>query len=136
MRVAVISDVHGNARALEAVLAALEHAGTDALWCLGDTVGYGARPNECCALVESVADLSLAGNHDLVVAGVLGLEEFSHDAAVAARWSREQLDDRSRAWLSNLEPAARVEGLELYHASPRDPLWEYLLSAARALAAP
>jgi predicted phosphodiesterase len=134
MRVAVISDVHGNARALEAVLAALEHAGTDALWCLGDTVGYGARPNECCAVVESAADLSLAGNHDLVVAGVLGLEEFSHDAAVAARWSREQLDDRSGAWLSGLEPQARAEGLELYHASPRDPVWEYVLSEQVALA--
>src|SRR5438105_15876707 len=135
MRVAVISDVHGNARALEAVLAALEHAGTDALWCLGDTVGYGARPNECCALVESAAHLSLAGNHDLVVAGVLGLEEFSHDAAAAARWSREQLDDSAGAWLSGLEPQARAEGLELYHGSPRDPVWEYVLSEHAALAA-
>jgi diadenosine tetraphosphatase ApaH/serine/threonine PP2A family protein phosphatase len=135
MRVAVISDVHGNARALEAVLAALEDAGTDALWCLGDTVGYGARPNECCALVESAADLSLAGNHDLVVAGVLGLEEFSHDAAAAARWSREHLDDRARAWLSGLEPQARAKGLELYHGSPRDPVWEYVLSEHVALAA-
>jgi predicted phosphodiesterase len=134
MRVAVISDVHGNARALQAVLAALEHGATDALWCLGDTVGYGARPNECCALVESAADLSLAGNHDLVVAGVLGLEEFSHDAAAAARWSREQLDATARAWLSGLQPQARVRGLELYHGSPRDPVWEYVLSEDIALA--
>jgi diadenosine tetraphosphatase ApaH/serine/threonine PP2A family protein phosphatase len=135
MRVAVISDVHGNARALEAVLAALEQADTDALWCLGDTVGYGARPNECCALVGSAADLSLAGNHDLVVAGVLGLEEFSHDAAAAARWSRVQLDDAARSWLSGLEPQARAEGLELYHGSPRDPVWEYVLSEYAAVAA-
>ena len=135
MRVAVISDVHGNARALEAVLAALEHAGTDTLWCLGDTVGYGARPNECCALVESAADLALAGNHDLVVAGVLGIAEFSHDAAAAARWSREHLGAAARAWLSGLEPQAEAEGIELYHGSPRDPVWEYVLSEYVAVAA-
>ena len=68
MRVAVISDVHGNARALEAVLATLEHDRPEAIWCLGDTVGYGARPNDCCALVQAMSDLTLAGNHDLVVA--------------------------------------------------------------------
>jgi diadenosine tetraphosphatase ApaH/serine/threonine PP2A family protein phosphatase len=66
---------------------------------------------------------------------VLGLEEFSHDAAAAARWSREHLDDRARAWLSGLEPQARAKGLELYHGSPRDPVWEYVLSEHVALAA-
>jgi diadenosine tetraphosphatase ApaH/serine/threonine PP2A family protein phosphatase len=128
LRVAVISDVHGNARALEAVLAALEKDRPDAIWCLGDTVGYGARPNDCCALVEAMCDLCLAGNHDLVVAGEIDLSEFNHDAATAARWSREQLSDTSRAWLAGLEPKAVAEGLELYHASPRDPIWEYVLS--------
>ena len=111
MRVAVISDVHGNARALEAVLATLEHDRPDAIWCLGDTVGYGARPNDCCALVQAMSDLTLAGNHDLVVAGVLGIEEFSHDAAAAARWSQTHLDDKAREWLAGLEPQAVVEGL-------------------------
>jgi diadenosine tetraphosphatase ApaH/serine/threonine PP2A family protein phosphatase len=134
MRVAVISDVHGNARALEAVLAELERNRPDALWCLGDTVGYGARPNDCCALVSAMADLCLAGNHDLVVCGTLGLEEFSHDAAAAAEWSRGVLDEKWRAWLADLEPQAVVDGVELYHGSPRDPVWEYVLSEYVALA--
>jgi diadenosine tetraphosphatase ApaH/serine/threonine PP2A family protein phosphatase len=134
LRVAVISDVHGNARALEAVLAKLEHDRPDAIWCLGDTVGYGARPNDCCALVEAMCDLCLAGNHDLVVSGAIDIEEFNHDAAAAARWSREVLTDKARTWLNGLEPAAVAEGLELYHASPRDPIWEYVLSEYVALA--
>ena len=134
MRVAVISDVHGNARALEAVLAKLERDRPDAIWCLGDTVGYGARPNDCCALVEAMCDLCLAGNHDLVVSGAIDIEEFNHDAAAAARWSREVLTDKAQAWLNGLQPAAVAEGLELYHASPRDPIWEYVLSEYVALA--
>jgi diadenosine tetraphosphatase ApaH/serine/threonine PP2A family protein phosphatase len=134
LRVAVISDVHGNARALEAVLAKLERDRPDAIWCLGDTVGYGARPNDCCALVEAMCDLCLAGNHDLVVSGAIDIEEFNHDAAAAARWSREVLTEKARAWLNGLQPAAVAEGLELYHASPRDPIWEYVLSEYVALA--
>jgi diadenosine tetraphosphatase ApaH/serine/threonine PP2A family protein phosphatase len=134
MRVAVISDVHGNAHALDAVLEALDGHGPDAVWCLGDTVGYGARPNECCTIVFERAAVALAGNHDLVVAGVLSMEEFSHDAAAAARWSSERLDERWRAWLSSLEPQSSCEGLELYHGSPRDPVWEYVLSEHVALA--
>src|SRR5215475_609705 len=124
MRVAVISDVHGNAHALEAVLEALEAESPDAVWCLGDTVGYGARPNECCAVVCERSAVALAGNHDLVVAGVLSMDEFSHDAAAAALWSSKQLDERWHAWLSSLEPQAACDGLELYHGSPRDPVWE------------
>jgi diadenosine tetraphosphatase ApaH/serine/threonine PP2A family protein phosphatase len=126
--------VHGNARALEAVLAHLERNRPDAIWCLGDTVGYGARPNDCCALVESMSDLCLAGNHDLVVSGAIDIEEFNHDAAAAARWSREVLNERSRNWLNSLQPTAVAEGIELYHASPRDPVWEYVLSEYVALA--
>jgi diadenosine tetraphosphatase ApaH/serine/threonine PP2A family protein phosphatase len=116
------------------VLARLEHNRPDAIWCLGDTVGYGARPNDCCALVEAMMDLCLAGNHDLVVSGVIDIEEFNHDAATAARWSRDVLSERSRAWLNSLEPSAIAAGLELYHASPRDPVWEYVLSEYVALA--
>ncbi len=117
------------------MLAQLERSRPDSIWCLGDTVGYGARPNDCCALVDAICDLSLAGNHDLVVSGALGLDEFTHDAATAARWSREQLNDRARAFLEPLQPQAVAEGLELYHASPRDPVWEYVLSEHVALAA-
>src|SRR5262249_61421070 len=107
MRVAVISDVHGNLHALEATIAALEDEQPDAVWCLGDLVGYGPRPNECCARVAELADVCLIGNHDLGVLGQISLEEFSHEAAASARWTQEMLDGDSRAYLSRL--AAGVE---------------------------
>ncbi len=131
MRIAVISDVHGNLHALEAVLAELD--GYE-VWCLGDTVGYGPRPNECCALVAERASLCLAGNHDLVVSGALGLEEFAHDAAIAAGWARDVLTAESRAFLRRLHAEAHRDGVALFHASARDPVWEYILSAEAALA--
>ena len=128
MRVGVISDIHGNAAALEAVLDALDGERPDAVWCLGDLVGYGPDPNRCCELVAHHADLSLVGNHDLGVIGAIPLEEFSPDAAAAARWTETVLTDFSRAYLESLHPQAAVDGAELFHASPRDPVWDYVLS--------
>jgi diadenosine tetraphosphatase ApaH/serine/threonine PP2A family protein phosphatase len=130
--VAVISDVHANWHALEAVLAEVEREEPDELWCLGDLVGYGPRPNPCCAAVERRAALCLAGNHDLGVLGAIDLDEFAGDAAVAARWTRGVLADGSRAFLQSLSSSAAREGVELFHASPRDPVWEYVLSAEAA----
>ena len=134
MRVGVISDIHGNVHALEAVLAALDEDAPDALWCLGDLVGYGPEPNACCTLVAARTELCLVGNHDLGVLGRLDLEEFSHDAAVSARWTGSVLTDESRQYLESLEPTARRGTVGLYHASPRDPVWEYVLSPEVALA--
>ena len=128
MRVAVISDVHANLRALEAVLAAIDDEDLDAVWCLGDTVGYGPRPNECCTSVRERAALCLVGNHDLVALGDIAVGDFNDEAAAAALWTRDELSADSQSFLRGLEPAARVEGAELYHASARDPVWEYLLS--------
>jgi predicted phosphodiesterase len=128
MRVGVISDIHGNAAALETVLEALEDERLDAVWCLGDLVGYGPEPNRCCELVAHRADLSLVGNHDLGVLGTIPLDEFSPDAAAAARWTETVLTDYSRSYLESLRPEARVDGAELFHASPRDPVWDYVLS--------
>jgi diadenosine tetraphosphatase ApaH/serine/threonine PP2A family protein phosphatase len=128
-RVAVISDVHGNWHALEAVLEEIDREAPDELWCLGDLVGYGPRPNPCCAAIERRAAISLAGNHDLGVLGELDLEEFAGDAVVAARWTRGVLAEGSRALLESLRPLGEREGVELFHASPRDPVWEYVLSA-------
>jgi diadenosine tetraphosphatase ApaH/serine/threonine PP2A family protein phosphatase len=124
----VISDVHGNLAALEAALEAIDAAAPDALWCLGDVVGYGARPNECCELVRRRSSVCLAGNHDLAVRGTLDLGDFSGDAGLAARWTRDVLTDSARAFLDSLEPKAALPGAELYHASARDPVWEYVLS--------
>jgi diadenosine tetraphosphatase ApaH/serine/threonine PP2A family protein phosphatase len=127
-RVAVISDVHANWHALTAVLEAVDAEGPDELWFLGDLVGYGPRPNPCCAAVAERAALSLAGNHDLGVLGELDLEEFTPEAAAAAVWTRGVLTPESRAQLESVRPTARREGVELFHGSPRDPVWEYVLS--------
>jgi predicted phosphodiesterase len=135
VRVAVISDIHGNLHALEAVLDSISADAPDAVWCLGDLVGYGPRPNRCCALVAERADLCLIGNHDLGVLGRLDLAEFSHDAAESARWTQKVLEPEPRAYLETLEPSAEQGEVGLYHASPRDPVWEYILSGAAALAA-
>jgi diadenosine tetraphosphatase ApaH/serine/threonine PP2A family protein phosphatase len=132
MRVAVISDIHANEQALDAVLGAIDAAVPDAIWCLGDVVGYGPAPNQCCAVVAERADVCLVGNHDLVVLGRLDAADFNEDAAAAALWTRHELDDESRAFLDRLEPSAVVPGAELFHASARDPIWEYVLSAEAA----
>lgn len=129
----MISDVHGNLAALEAALAAIDAAGPDALWCLGDIVGYGARPNECCELVRRRSSVCLAGNHDLAVRGTLDLTDFSGDAGLAARWTQEVLTDSARAFLDALDTHATLPGAELYHASARDPVWEYVLSDEAAV---
>jgi predicted phosphodiesterase len=134
MRVAVVSDIHSNLHALEAVLEALESDAPDELWCLGDLVGYGPRPNECCAIVEEQAKVCLAGNHDLAIRGTIDLEEFHGDAALAARLNRDALTPVSRALLDRLEPQAHAHGVALYHGSARDPVWEYVLSDEAALA--
>ena len=104
----------------------------EAVWCLGDTVGYGPAPNRCCELVAQRADVCLIGNHDLVALGTLDVADFNDEAATAALWTRDALDDESRAFLSALEPSAVSGDVELYHASPRDPVWEYVLSAETA----
>jgi diadenosine tetraphosphatase ApaH/serine/threonine PP2A family protein phosphatase len=127
-RVAVISDIHANWHALEAVLAAIEAEAPDELWCLGDVVGYGPQPNECCEVVAARAALCLAGNHDLGVLGTLDLADFSPDAAVSASWTREVLTNESRTYLESLSPLARLDGIDLFHGSPRDAAWDYVLT--------
>jgi diadenosine tetraphosphatase ApaH/serine/threonine PP2A family protein phosphatase len=132
MRVAVVSDVHGNRHAYEAVLEDLAGCEPEAVWCLGDVVGYGADPDACVALTREHADLCLAGNHDLAVTGALPLEEFSRGAELAARWTRETMAQEGLDWLASLEPLDLDHEVGLYHASPRDPVWEYVLSTLQA----
>src|SRR5260221_9130226 len=128
MRVAVISDLHANLRGLEAVAEAIEQESPDEVWCLGDLVGYGPQPNACCAWVAAGTHLCLAGNHDLGVLGALDLDDFSPNAAAAAEWTRGTLSPDARAYLQTLSSGAEREGVRLYHASPRDPVWEYVLT--------
>jgi diadenosine tetraphosphatase ApaH/serine/threonine PP2A family protein phosphatase len=135
MRLAVVSDVHSNLHALEAVLEAIDREQPDAIWCLGDVVGYGPRPDECCLLVEERAAICLCGNHDLGVRGDLDLADFAFDAASAVLWSRGMLSARAAAFLAGLAPTAEAERAQLFHASPRDPVWEYILTDQAAAAA-
>ena len=134
MRVAVISDIHANLHALDAVLAEIDAERVDAVWCLGDLVGYGPMPNECCARVRPRADVCLIGNHDLVALGRLGSEDFNPEAAAAAAWTQDALDDASREFLESLQPQAGLEQAQLFHASARDPVWEYVLTDEAAFA--
>jgi diadenosine tetraphosphatase ApaH/serine/threonine PP2A family protein phosphatase len=132
MRVAVVSDVHGNRQAFEAVLDEITDSECTELWCLGDLVGYGADPDACVALAQENAAVCLAGNHDLGVTGAIALEQFSRGAALAATWTRETITPETRAFLETLEPERLDEAVGLYHASPRDPIWEYVLSPLQA----
>ena len=132
MRVAVISDVHANFHALGAILEQIDAEGVDAIWCLGDVVGYGPQPNECCRTVAAHADLCLAGNHDLVVLGSLSIHDFAGDAAAAAQWTQTILANDAREFLAGLGSSARRNGVELFHGSARDPVWEYVLSEEAA----
>jgi diadenosine tetraphosphatase ApaH/serine/threonine PP2A family protein phosphatase len=134
VRAAVVSDIHGNLHALEAVLEAIDRDAPDELWCLGDLVGYGPRPNRCCALMAERADVCLIGNHDLAALGRLDLEIFSPDAAVSDAWTADNLEPETRAFLEPLESSGERKGVGLFHASPRDPVWEYILSPGIAYA--
>jgi diadenosine tetraphosphatase ApaH/serine/threonine PP2A family protein phosphatase len=132
MRVAIVSDIHGNRHAFEAVLDAIEASDCQEMWCLGDLVGYGAEPDACVELARRYAAICLAGNHDLGVRGALPLEEFSRGAALAARWTQGVITPETREYLDKLEPAHLEEHVGLFHASPRDPIWEYVLSPLQA----
>jgi diadenosine tetraphosphatase ApaH/serine/threonine PP2A family protein phosphatase len=127
VRIAVVSDVHSNLHALEAVLAEIDAGEFDEVWCLGDVVGYGPRPNECAALVRERAAICLAGNHDLVVLGRIPIVAFAGEAAAAARWTQGVLGEDVRSFLGSLEPRATAMDTELFHGSPLDPVWDYVL---------
>jgi diadenosine tetraphosphatase ApaH/serine/threonine PP2A family protein phosphatase len=132
MRVAIATDIHGNRHAFEAVIDAAERDGAEELWCLGDLVGYGGDPDASVELARRHCSVCLAGNHDLAVVEVLSLEEFSRGAALAARWTREVITPETREFLLSLKPEGSAQGVGLFHASPRDPVWEYVLSGLTA----
>lgn len=138
MRALVISDIHANLVALETVLKAAKNQ-YDFLWCLGDVVGYGPRPNECVELMRELATLCLMGNHDWATLGRPGIDvnDFNPQARSAVLWTREQLREENRAYLDDLPdkplnpPSADMTLVT--HASPREPVWEYVLTPSIAL---
>jgi predicted phosphodiesterase len=127
MRIAILSDIHANLPALEAVLEDIDRIGPEELWCLGDVVGYGAQPDQCTTLVRERCSLSLVGNHDLAVLGELDIGTFSPAAAAAVEWTQTSADPATLEYLRALQPADTAREVALYHASPRDPVWEYVL---------
>ncbi len=132
MRCLVLSDIHSNLAAFEAVL---EDAGpVEQVWCLGDVVGYGPDPNDCVELLRSLPHVCIAGNHDWGTLGLLDLRDFNHEARVANEWNRKQLTRENLAYLETL-PETVVEGdFTLAHGSPCHPIWEYILYASTARA--
>lgn len=126
MRIAVLSDIHSNLPALDAVLA---HAGeVDALWHLGDVVGYGPDPDGVVARLAERGAIGVRGNHDAAALGGPEIHWFNPEAAAAAAWTRDTISPATRAWLEAL-PLRRVEDrVTLVHGSPRDPLREYIVT--------
>ena len=133
MRIAIVSDVHSNLEALDAVLRdAEESGGVDEVWCLGDIVGYGPEPSRVIAALRDRRTVAVAGNHDRAACGLLSLEEFNPYAGAAVRWTSEQLSRDEADYLSSL-PLTRTSGdFTLVHGSLRAPEWEYLLEPDQA----
>jgi predicted phosphodiesterase len=134
MRVIVLSDIHANLAALEAVLMHASAGGEiDALWCLGDTVGYGPQPEECIRILREMDTVWVAGNHERAATGAIGVDEFNADAAAAAIWTMDQLSARDGKVLDDLPEVITPDGCTLVHGTLRWPIWEYLMSQETAL---
>jgi predicted phosphodiesterase len=124
MRIAVLSDIHANLVALDAVLAAVGQV--DAVWHLGDVVGYGPEPNAVVDRLREIGAVGVCGNHDRAALGGEEIRYFNVDARRAMEWTRTVLSAETRRWLAAL-PERHVDGsFTLVHASPRDPIWEYV----------
>jgi diadenosine tetraphosphatase ApaH/serine/threonine PP2A family protein phosphatase len=127
----VLSDIHANLVALEAVLTVAGEV--DAIWNLGDTVGYGPRPDECVArAVELGMHPILAGNHDLACIGQVDMRDFNPAARRAAEWTAARLSPASTRLLGSIPSLTTVGGITLAHGSPRDPVWEYVIDELTA----
>ncbi|HRA49240.1 MAG TPA: metallophosphoesterase family protein [Thermomicrobiales bacterium] len=131
MKVLLISDVHANLTALDAVLA--DAGEVDTVWNLGDTVGYGPKPRECLdRMVDLFANPVLVGNHDLACIGEVDISEFNPVAQLAARWTSLQLGMDHRAYLNALPAVTLAGAYTLAHGSPRAPVWEYVTTQQSA----
>ncbi len=129
MRYAILADIHSNLEAFEAVLGDIQNrGGVDEIWCIGDIVGYGPDPERCLQLVQQGHYVSVAGNHDWAAVGKVDIADFNPDAAEACLWTGERLALEDKDYLRNLPLRLRRGNFTLVHGSPRQPVWEYLLS--------
>jgi len=133
MRCAIISDIHANLTAFQAVLQDVEsRGGFEHIWCLGDIVGYGPDPKECIQLLRQYGPICIAGNHDWGAIGKIDIDDFNPDAAAACRWTGQQLGPQEVDYLANLPLIISEGDFTLAHGSPREPIWEYLVSTYNA----
>jgi len=135
MRYGILSDIHGNLEALDAVLDRLSTAGVSSYLCLGDVVGYGADPNACCERVRALPGLCVVGNHDLAAIGAFDLRWFNAYACAAAEWTERELRPENRSFLAALPEVAWGVGFQLVHGSPIKPTTGYVTDAFEATAA-
>lgn len=132
MRYAILSDIHANLAALEAVLDDLRERRIDELWCLGDIVGYGPYPNECTELLRSCKHSCVVGNHDWGSTGKISISEFNRDAADACQWTGSVLTAGNFDYLRALPEVVERDGFTMAHGSPRYPIWEYIMNSEEA----
>jgi len=133
MRYAIIADIHANLAAFTAVLDDIKgRGGVEEIWCLGDVVGYGPDPHQCIELLRQQNHVCVAGNHDWAAIGKLDTSDFNPDAAAACHWTAEQLSPKDVDYLENLPLVIEKDDFTLVHGSPREPIWEYLLSTSDA----
>ena len=130
MRIAVLSDIHANLPALDAVLA--DAGQVDGIWHLGDVVGYGPDPDGVVGRLRDVGAVGVRGNHDAAAVGGSEIDWFNPDARRAMEWTRTAISSESVAWLQSQPVRLTLETCELVHGSPREPLWEYITSPAVA----
>ena len=134
MRTLILSDIHSNIHALDAVFAEAEkEEPVDAVLCLGDIVGYGPSPMACLNRLWERHTVSILGNHDAAVAGLLSLDQFNEMAAAANRWSSQQISNDAREYLTGLPERLVNPPFHLVHGSPQDPLWDYLVTYGQAV---
>ena len=132
MRIAVLSDIHANLPALDAVLA--DAGDVDAVWHLGDVVGYGPDPDGVVARLSSIGAQGVRGNHDAAACGGSEIDWFNPDARRAMEWTRAAIAPATAEWLAALPERRVLAGVDLVHGSPREPIWEYVTTGAVALA--
>ncbi len=131
MRTLIISDIHANLPALDAVIEDADPFGQ--VWCLGDVVGYGPDPNECIERIASLPGIRcVKGNHDAAILGEIAVQAFNYEARASLRWLQSALRPENKLWLGDLPERLELEGVTLAHASPRNPVWEYIMDLSAA----
>jgi diadenosine tetraphosphatase ApaH/serine/threonine PP2A family protein phosphatase len=133
MRCAIVADIHANLAAFMAVLVDIKQQGkVEEIWCLGDIVGYGPEPHQCIELLRQTNHICVAGNHDLAAIGEIGTHDFNPDAAAACQWTAKQLTPHDVVYIKSLPLVIEKDDFTLVHGSPREPIWEYILSLSAA----